>query len=530
MFPLEDVTAVSGISFQHDNGAAGQRHYVETMGPGLALFDAEGDGDLDVYVVDGGPLPGEAPREAAGNQLFLNRGDGTFQPSPDSGAEDRGYGMGVTVGDWNGDGDFDLYVLNYGPNVLLDNRGDGTFEVVDVGVDDPLWSVSGAFFDAEGDGDLDLYVANYLDYDVEVEKPCRAGELEIYCSPEQYPPVRDRFYRNEGERFVDATAEMGIPLGRGMGVAVGDLDEDGDFDLYVTNDRSQNFLFRNEGDGRYQEVAAEAGVGFSETGQTEGGMGVEIGDYFGDGRSAVFLTNFQREPNRLYTAAFAGFFDDRTNISGLGFPSLDMVGWGIASFDLEGDGDLDLAVANGHVFDNAADFIPGSAFELVDHLFVNGGSGRFELEELPGKIYSTRGLADGDLDGDGDPDLVSTACGGPLLVWRNLVGDGTPFLVLRLQDTGSNPFAFGARVEAQIDSRTLYREVAGGGSYGSHGDNRIYLGLGEARRIDRLVVHWPDGTSEELAALELGRDFEAGGETVLRRGEGLSSRTSGGAE
>jgi hypothetical protein len=311
---------------------------------------------------------------------------------------------------------------------------------------------------------------------------------------------------------------------------VGDLDEDGDFDLYVTNDRSQNFLFRNEGGGRYREVAAESGVGFSETGQTEGGMGVEIGDYFGEGRSAVFFTNFQREPNRLYTAAFAGFFDDRTNTSGLGFPSIDMVGWGIASFDLEGDGDLDLAVANGHVFDNAADFIPGSAFELVDHLYVNGGGGRFEIKEFPGERHSSRGLASGDLDGDGDQDLVTTACGGPLQVWRNVAGDGTPFLVLRLENEGPNPFAFGARVEAQIEGRKLYREVAGGGSYASHGDTRVYLGLGDARRVDRLVVHWPDGKQDELTDLELGRDFEAGGETVLRRGQGLQKRVLGGAE
>jgi hypothetical protein len=523
-FPFSDITAATGIDFVHDNGADGQRHYVETMGPGVALFDADGDGDLDLYVVNGGPLPGAAERPPSRNHLYRNLGvdaDGmiTFEDiTAASGAGDTGYGMGVAVGDWDGDGDLDLYLLNFGPNALYSNRGDGTFERLEIGVEDPTWSVSAAFFDAEGDGDLDLYVANYLRYDIDTEKPCKAGNLEIYCSPEQYPPTPDRLYRNEGDHFVDASQEMGVfPTGRGMGVATGDLDDDGDFDIYVTNDRSQNLLYRNE-DGRFQEVAAEAGVGYSQTGQAEGGMGVAIGDFLGNGKAAVFLTNFQKEPNRLFATAFAGFFDDHTNTSGLGFPSTEMVGWGIGSLDFEGDGDIDLVVANGHVFDNAAAFIPGSSFELADQLFTNGGSGRFERKNFPGKALSSRGVATGDLDGDGDPDLVVASCGGPLQVWRNEMGTPQRFLVLRLEGTAPNTHALGARVVAHVAGRNLTREVASGGSYASHSDTRVYLGLGEEGKATTVEVRWPDGSSEQVT------DLPGGQEIVWRQGAGIVDR------
>lgn len=520
-FPFRDITGATGIDFFHDNGADGRRHYVETMGPGLALFDADGDGDLDLYVVDGGPLPGAPERPKPPNRLYRNQGvgaDGTviFEDVTEaSGAGDTGYGMGVTVGDWDGDGDLDLYVLNFGPNALYSNRGDGTFERLEVGVEDPTWSVSGAFFDADGDGDLDLYVANYLRYDIETEKPCKAGNLEIYCSPEQYPPTADHFFRNEGERFVEVSDEVGVvPDGRGMGVATGDLDEDGDFDLYVTNDRSQNLLYKNEG-GRFQEIAAEAGVGYSQTGQAEGGMGVVLGDFMGNGKAAVFLTNFQKEPNRLFATAFAGFFDDYTNPSGLGFPSTEMVGWGIGSLDLEGDGDLDLVVANGHVFDNAAEFIPGSAFELPDEVFINNGRGRFSRKAFPGKALSSRGVATGDLDGDGDQDLVVAGCGGPLQVWSNEWGTSQRFLVLRLEGKAPNTHALGARVVAQVGGKTLTREVAGGGSYASHSDTGVHLGLNEADNFEKIEVRWPDGSREEAV------DLAGGQEVIWRQGEGV---------
>ncbi len=532
-FPLLDATAASGVDFVHHNGAAGQRHFPETMAPGVALFDADGDGDLDLYAVDGGPWPGAPEDPGAHNRLYANRGDGTFDDvTAASGTGDRGYGMGVAVGDADGDGAPDLYVLAYGPNVLYRNLGEGRFEAVEAGVEDAGWSVGGAFFDFDGDGDLDLFVVNYLRYEVGREPPCTAGELGIYCSPERFAAAGDRLYRNDGTvdgrpRFTEVSRQAGIDqVGRGMGLAVADFDGDGAPDVYVTNDRSANHLYRNQG-GRFAEVAGEAGVGYGATGQVEGGMGVAVGDFTGSGAAAIFLTNYQKEPNRFYVAApgtggagGALFFDERTLPSGLGFPSHEVVSWGIGSLDLEGDGDLDLVVANGHVYDNAGSFIPGSAFRMPDQLFVNDGGGRFAARELPGPAFSSRGVATGDLDGDGDAEVVVAGCADRLTVWRNTAGRPERFLLVDLVGRPPNTGAYGARLAARVDGRELRREVTSGGSYASHSDPRIHLGLGDAGRVERLEVRWSDGSVEQLGEV-------AGGQRVVwRQGEGIVERVA----
>jgi hypothetical protein len=400
--------------------------------------------------------------------------------------------MGVVVGDYDGDADPDLYVLNYGPNALYRNQGGGRFSRIEAGVEDPSWSVSGAFFDADSDGDLDLYVANYLRYDVAREKACRAGTLEIYCSPEQYPAAADRLYRNEGGRFTDVSRQAGVAEdGRGMGVAAGDLDLDGDQDLYVANDRTRNFLYLNER-GRLREVGGEVGVAYGTDGAVEGGMGVVIADLIGAGPS-IFVTNFQKEPNRFYVPIDGGFYDDLSLRSGLGFASMEQISWGIAAIDVEGDGDLDLAVANGHVFDNAESFIPGSSFAQANQLFLNGGEGRFDAIDFPPPYSSSRGLASGDLDGDGDQDLVVASCGAGLRVWRNDAGSPERFVVIRLIGRSPNTSAYGAVLTGVIEGRAVRREITSGGSYASHSDTRIHFGLGAAGVVTGLRVRWPDG-------------------------------------
>ena len=517
-FPFFDATAVSGVDFVHDNGASKQRHFPETMAPGIALFDADLDGDLDLYAVNGGPLQA-ARGSRPPNRLYFNRGDGTFvDVTESSGAGDTGYGMGVAVGDYDGDGLPDLYVLNYGANALYRNLGEGTFAEVKLGVEDPSWSVGGAFLDFDHDGDLDLYVVNYLDYDMERARPCKAGTLTVYCSPESFAPASDRLYRNDQDRFTDVSTPAGVVAdGRGMGLAVGDLDMDGDADIYVTNDRSRNHLYWNE-NGRFREGGTEAGVGYSLAGQVEGGMGAVIADLTGEGRSSIFATNFQKEPNRLFTYAGDGYFDDRTYASGLGFASQEMVSFGMTALDVEGDGDLDLAVANGHVFDNAEQFIGGSSFAMPDQLFLNDGRGGFTAIQFPGQPLPSRGVASGDIDGDGDPDLVIASCGGPLQVWRNDAGTKERFVVLKLEGAGANTAALGSRATARIGQRLLQREVAGGGSYASHSDSRLHFGTAAAGKIDHFEIRWPDGSVAEA------QDIAAGQTVVWRQGEGIVAR------
>ena len=546
-FPFTDMTDASGVDVIHQNGATEARYFPETMAPGVALFDADGDGDLDLYAVNGSRLDGRTAADEGGpegaNRLFLNRGDATFEEAPEAGgAGDRGYGQGVATGDVDGDGDLDLYVLNYGPNALYLNDGAGHFEkappgAFDGGVDgaggsDASWSVAGAFLDADADGDLDLWVVNYLEYDHRTAEPCRAGSLTIYCSPEPFEPAVDRLYLNEGVhdgalRFVDATAAAGLLPGRGMGIAIGDFNADGRQDVVVANDKSQNQLYASTGSSGFEEIGAEVGIGYGTTGEVEGGMGVVAGDFLGDGRSAIFQTNFQKEPNRFFVVAGEPerepgadffFFDDRTLTSGLGFPSQEAVSWGIGKLDVEGDGDLDLVVANGHVFDNAGEFIPGSAYRMPDHLFLNDGAGRFSAREFPGRPLSSRGVAVGDLDGDGDEDLVIASCGDRLRLWRNDAGRPERFVVVRLAGRAPNTRGVGARLVAEVGGRRLVREVAGGGSYASQGSDEIVLGLDEASAIDRLTLRWGDGSIEEAGPVD-------GGQTVVwRQGEGIVER------
>ena len=571
-----DATDQAGLSFVHENGAAGQYLLIETMGAGGALADFDADGDLDVYLVDGfdlrgldarpinlvrrenglywvapsAPIPEERSADPAdyavelappagveprGNALYRNEGTGTFVAVPDAGgAADVGYGMGVAVADADNDGDPDLYATNYGPNAFYRNRGDATF-VGRRGVEAPQWSTSAAFFDRDNDGSLDLYVVNYLDFTLATNKICGgfihtddAGLRAIgenarsYCAPSEYGGVPDVLYHNAGDgTFVDVSMAAGIanPNGKGLGVVAWDWNEDGYQDLYVANDGVANFLYQNAGDGTFRDIALQAGVAYNVRGQAEAGMGVDIGDCDRDGDWDLFVTNFSRETNTLYRNE-GTYFKDVTAAAGLGRPSWLYLGFGTAFFDYDHDGDLDLYVANGHVLDRVHVLQPGVRYAQEHQLFRNDGACRFaEVTDRAGSWFAqeqiSRGLARGDWDGDGDLDLLVTNCGGPAKLVRNHNGNGRHWASIKLVATAANRDAVGAEVRVVTGSLDQRRLVSSGSSYLSAGDRRLHLGLGDHPRIDRLEVQWPHGAVQVFRALPADRNL------LIEQGRGV---------
>ena len=546
-FPLRERAAELGIDFHHFSGATGKLYFSEMMGPGVGLLDADGDGDLDVLALQGSSLDGTPPEKSlfppAANQLplrtrlFRNRlaedGKLRFEDATEaSGLRVTGYANGVATGDIDSDGDVDLYLLVDGGNQLWRNDGRGHFEDVTAtaGVGEKRWSAGAVFFDADRDGDLDLYVANYVDFTVATAKPCRAlTGAPDYCGPLTHRPVADRFYRNRGDgTFEDQTEKAGfaaVAPGAGLGVVDGDWNGDGAPDLYVANDGMPNFLWQNRGDGTFLERGLEAGVSVNAAGQAEASMGIAIGDVDGDLDEDLLLTHLAQETNTFYRNLGQGFFEDATVPSGLGAPSLEMNGFGAVFFDLEGDGWLDLFTVNGTVKVQPARQAQGDPLPLEQRkqLFRNQGSGRFvEVRDpLLEKPEIGRGLAAGDLDNDGDTDLVVANNAGPLELLLNENQPQTQWLGLRLlSKNGSGALgealgdALGAEVVMKLGNRSYHRRVRTGGSYSSAGDPRLLFGFGntEAKNIE-VEVRWPGGQKETFALPEIGRYI------VLRQGE-----------
>ncbi len=472
----------------------------QVMGSGVGLADVDGDRDLDLYVVRGGA------GETARNRLFWNEGNGTFIDATDeTGAGDAGDGMGCVFGDVDNDGDLDLYVTNRGPNVLLLNEGPGTFRdgTADAGVGDSSWSTGAAFGDLDGDGLLDLYVANYLTFDAalgeRVDESRFDREDPVALLPHPFPAEPDRLYRNLGQGlFVDVTQKSGIVDldGRGLGVVISDLDVDGDMDIYVANDASSNFLFANRGDGTFESVAMLVGVD-----DPRSGMGLAVGDFDLDGLPDIFVTNWQDESNALYQGvegapgtAFAGDFVDAAGFTGLLTASVGRVGWGTGFLDFDGDGYEDLLVVNGYTTpgpDASTTCIPQAG-----QLFRNEG-GRAFVEVDAGRALegprNGRGAAFGDLDGDGDVDVVITTNRGELVILQNEGGNRSGYLRVRLRGTQGNRDGVGARVVVEAGGRRMTREVRAGSSYLCHGGFDLLFGLGGASGVDSVEVHWPSG-------------------------------------
>ncbi|MHC5209795.1 MAG: CRTAC1 family protein [Planctomycetota bacterium] len=512
------MSEAAGIRVRHVHGGDGERYLFETMGSGVAAADFDGDGLPDLLFLQSGTLPADefsdteraAARHAAGEtaQLYRNLGDMRFEDvTAGSGFDVAFYAQGLAVGDVDGDGDRDVWVATYGRSRLYLNEGGMRFREVgrERGLDDPLWTVAGAFFDADGDGDLDLYSVAYLDMPVDAHVFCGPSrDVRTYCHVDRWPGLDDRLWINDGRgSFHDGSAAAGLPGTRGKGLAAvaSDLDDDGDVDVFVANDSQANLLLVNDGKGGFSDEARRAGMDLNAEGRTEACMGTDAGDLDGDGDLDLYIANFEQETNTLYRNDGRLFFTDVSTSSGSGVPSLSELGFGVVLLDAENDGDLDVYVANGHIMDNVESYQPGTMFAQPDQLYLNDGRGRFRL--APAEVGPSlseprvgRGVARADLDRDGDTDLVVSNNEGAPWVLRNDLASAHR-LVLRLQGPGGRADAEGARVTLQAGSRTIVRELVSGAGYASHSDTELVIGLGDAEHVESLTVRWPGGASSE---------------------------------
>lgn len=509
-----DVTQEAGIDWSHENGATPQKYFIETMGGGGAFLDFDNDGWLDIFLVDSGSHVYSETESPAHPALYKNNGDGSFTEVTDqAGLAAEGYGMGVTVGDFDNDGWSDLYVTHFGRNRLYRNQGDGTFQDIttEAGVAVNAWSTSAAFFDMDNDGDLDLFVGLYLDWDYEKELYC--GQLKegyrTYCHPRGYRSIPSVLFQNNGDAtFTDVTAKAGVKIpGKALGVVTGDINQDGLADIYVANDTVANFLFKNLGGGTFQEIGVAGGVAFGINGQPESGMGVDFGDYNEDSRIDLVITNFDQEMNNLYTSQGKDWFMDRALEAGAGRVAFLFSGFGVRFLDYDNDGDLDLVVLNGHIQDNVQLFQADVTYAEPPLLLENVGGKFSDVGKKSGEIWQRalvgRALAAGDYDNDGDSDLLFVNNGQPAVLLRNDGGNRNAWLGLKLVGQKSNRDGVGAVLTLTTNRRKIFRERSGGGSYLAAHDPRIVFGLGEGEEVISLEIRWPSGVVQTLQPLQL---------------------------
>jgi enediyne biosynthesis protein E4 len=527
-----DVASSVGLEFSHVNGATGHYYMPEVMGAGAALFDYDADGDLDVFLVQGGPL-GKAEGPGPASRLFRNdltRAAGKpmlrfTDVTARAGLGLQAYGMGAATGDYDNDGDVDLFVTTFGADHLYRNNGNATFSEVtaEAGTSDPLWSTSATFFDYDRDGDLDLYAANYLDFTLAGNKRCydTVGARD-YCSPRAYQPLPDRLYRNEGRgRFTDVTSAAGISkaVGAGLGAVAGDFNLDGWLDVYVANDATPNQLWINRRDGTFADEGLLSGAALNAAGNPEGSMGVASGDFDADGDEDLFVTNIIGETFVLYANDGRGNFEDVRTKVGVARATAAFTGFGADWLDYDNDGWLDLFVANGAVNVIEAQRGKPAPFRMTNQLFRNVG-GRFEeASAAAGPAFAAadigRGAAFGDIDNDGDTDIVVTNNGGPVRLLLNQAASGHHWLQVRLEQSPANRFGTGAWVAFERDVRpALWRRVRTDGSYLSASDHRVQFGLGSFAGPGAILVQWPDGVRERWTDVGVDRLV------TLKRGSG----------
>ncbi len=505
---FHNVTRETGITFVHTDGSSGNRYIVETVASGLALFDYDNDGKVDIYFLNGAPLRGNKSASVPRNSLWRNEGNWKFTDVTErSGLGDAGYGLGVAAADYDNDGQQDVYISNFGPNKLYRNNGDGTFTDVTqkAGVADGAGRIGAgvAFVDMDNDGDLDLFVAHYVNFTYENHRLLRFNGYPAYAGPLDFQPTAFTLFRNNGDgTFTDVSVESGIARfnGAGMGVVCFDADGDGDVDIFVGNDKTGNALFLNDGQGHFKEAAGLAGVAYDAAGRAQGSMGVECGDVDNDGLLDLYVSTYQQETATLFKNMGHGLFDDVTRLTRAGDGTLRYVKWGVGLADFDNDGLRDLFLACGHLHDNVHLFDNTTSYECPSIVLRNTGGGKFSnvsdrAGDGPGVKRSARGAAFDDLDNDGDIDVVILNSRREPTLLRN---DSPPahWLAVRLIGTQSNRDGIGAKVKVIAGELTLVDEVHSGRGYQSDYGRRLHFGLGKRDKVERIEVRWPSGRND----------------------------------
>ncbi len=524
-FRFTDIRPGSGVDFKHVSGMDRDKHFPTANGSGVAIFDYDGDGLMDLYFASFNPMPPDKPRPGQ-NRLYRNQGDGKFEDVTDkAGVGYQGLCHGAIAADLDNDGDQDLVLCNYGPNVLYVNNGDGTFtdKSAPSGIGRPGWSSGGAVLDYDNDGDLDLYLSNYGDWNYPADdKFCGdpASNLRLYCSPREIRLTQHFLYRNNGDlTFTEVAKEAGVwrepsQQGHGFGVVTADLDDDGDVDIYVANDMNPNFLFLNNGDGTFEDTTELSGAAYDDKGNAQSGMATDAEDVDGDGRPELIVTNFANEYTTLYQNLGNGIFYDQTPAFGLAAETMPWVSWGCGFVDIDNDGWPDIFVANGHVDDNREGQEFGEPPLLFRNVPLDGtpdASRRFKIAtrdvgDYFASIHVTRGCAFGDLDNDGDLDIVTNNFDSHPGILRNDTPTASqPNHSLRLKLVGhkSNRDAYGARVEVVVGDLTIHRQRKGGSSLESSHDPRLLIGIGPNPSADKVTIKWPSGMVTTLENVEV---------------------------